>query len=472
MQERPQYKITPDQGWSQMQTLLDKSMPVAYRSRRFLLFWLTTTAAAITLLASLYLWKERAPATDPQPVATTPIEMANNDVNTTKAEVQPITPSSKINNADKVNNEHKMNAVASAQKSNTNSASDKKIHRTSIVKAKSSSSTTNNSISKNNSTNTNSITFAPSPNLLDPEQSEVIIVDHDKDITKEEVAVSEENQSENDFVSGIHDAGSVRINYPSLEFLPLAGLDYEASDENIGLILPGNLFHPVKRHALKPDIFMGAMAGSQKGLGFNGGVGADYALNSRLSLTADVGLGTYRPGALVNHKESSLFYDEIVRTDGNYAETYIVGEKLNSSTDYHAINPFVKSIRQWEISAGMKYAIAKRFFIEGGLTLGLGTTAKSEYPIVTFLGVATPTADTNVETFFNSYDIVRSNMTTIYGALGYHLTRNFSISLNWKQGLNHYLLNGQSGNFQLDPSGTEKRSDYIRGLNLLLTYTL
>jgi len=469
MQERPQYKITPEQGWSHMQTLLDKSMPVAYRSRRFLIFWLTTTAAVITLLASLFISKDRSHVTDPQQVVTTPAAMANNEVNTTQTAVEPIASSSKNSEAGE-----KINEVASPKHLNTNAASDKNIHQKSTVKpkAKAFSPNKNSPVSKNQSTNTNSITFASSQNFLNPEQSKVVVSDPDMDLTKGEFVVSEEIQSEIDFVSGTHEAGSVRIIYPSLEFLPLAGVDYETSDDNIGLIQPGNLFHPIKRHAFKPDLFMGAMAGSQNGLGINGGVGAEYALNSKLSVTADVGFGTYRPGALVNRKESSQYNDEIVRTDGNYGETYIVGEKLNSATDYQAINPFVKSIRQWEVSAGMKYALAKRFFIEGGLTLGLGTTAKSEYPIVTFLGAATPTADTNVESFFNSYDIVRSNTTTVYGALGYHLSRNFSISLNWKHGLNHYLLNGQSGNFQIDPLGTEKRTDYIRGLNLLLTYTL
>ena len=43
-------------------------------------------------------------------------------------------------------------------------------------------------------------------------------------------------------------------------------------------------------------------------------------------------------------------------------------------------------------------------------------------------------------------------MTTVYGALGYHVSRHFSISLEWRHGLNHYLLNGQSSSYRTGPT--------------------
>ena len=385
MQERPQYKITPEQGWSHMETLLDKSLPVAYRSRRFLVFWWATTVAVISLLAIVFLSKERTHIPNPQPAVTSPTGIASNDTRPSTNE-NTITEAASENNH--VNNTNK--AVTNIS-TNNNPGKDKNINPASITKrpthkpAESKPMAETPQPSMNNVAKTNNITSSETIHISNPDRKALPAVINDIEISNATGNVSDEDQANGDILSGTSEAGTVRPNYPSLNFLPPADVDYASSDNNIDLIQPGNLSFSTKRHLFTPEISIGAMAGSQNGVGLNGGAGVDYALNSRLSLTVSAGLSTYNPGALSGRKDESLDADPITRTDNNYAETYIIAEKVNTSTDYNAINPFVKSIRQWEFSAGMKYALAKRFFIEGGLTLGLGTTAKSEYPIVSFL---------------------------------------------------------------------------------------
>src|SRR5687768_13822243 len=53
MQEQRPYKMTPEQGWSQMTVVLDEAMPVARRSRRTLIYW--WAAAAVTSFAIIAL---------------------------------------------------------------------------------------------------------------------------------------------------------------------------------------------------------------------------------------------------------------------------------------------------------------------------------------------------------------------------------------------------------------------------------
>src|SRR5687767_431391 len=54
MQEQPHYKITPEQGWSQLLTALDKAMPVE-RRLKFLPFWWAAAATVIVAIGLLFL---------------------------------------------------------------------------------------------------------------------------------------------------------------------------------------------------------------------------------------------------------------------------------------------------------------------------------------------------------------------------------------------------------------------------------
>ncbi|MFZ1678674.1 MAG: hypothetical protein WAT91_15440, partial [Saprospiraceae bacterium] len=284
--------------------------------------------------------------------------------------------------------------------------------------------------------------------------------------------VAESNSPQLNLISTSSGHGPLRRHNSSLEFLPFADASfYDFTDPSIELVQPGNSSFSNRRHPFSPNISISAMAGSQSGLGISAAIGTDYAISSRLSLAAGVGLRSYHPGALSQRNKKDILLingtDPII-ADSNYSETYIVGEKVNSSTDFNAINHFVQSVRQWEVSAGLKYTLTKRFFVEGGMVLGFGTTVRSEYPIVTFSSSVNTTADTNVTSTFNPYNIISSNMTSLYGGIGYHINRHISVSAKWTQGLDHYLINDQS----ISIGSTNKRLDYIRGLNLKLAFNL
>ncbi|MFZ1676299.1 MAG: hypothetical protein WAT91_03445, partial [Saprospiraceae bacterium] len=101
MQERPQYKITPEHGWSQMQSLLDSSMPVAHRSRRFIIFWWSSAIAVVVILASFFLMKANTPSTDLRHINPPITGMAKNEINSSNTESQTMASSSPILNENK-----------------------------------------------------------------------------------------------------------------------------------------------------------------------------------------------------------------------------------------------------------------------------------------------------------------------------------------------------------------------------------
>lgn len=466
MQERPQYKITPEQGWSQMQPLLDKSLPVARRSRRFIVFWWTTAVAVVALITSLFLMKKDILTTDQHRIDKPISGIVKNEINTAKTEYKPLAlGSTNIN-------EHKASTTSNGSTLNQQTSSGRKNKSKSSTSASSITSTRKINVSKNRADHT-SMTFSDKQgndnagNLQEPAS---VVYKDVRLIAGSGVEINSSNQE--DLFAGTSTPDAKAQILSAIDFLPLVdAFNYEFTEPHIELIPPGNSSFSFRHHVFSPNISVGVMAGSQHGLGINAAIGSDYAINSRLSLSAGIGLRSYHPGLLSsrNQKDMELINapDPII-ADTNYSETYIVGEKVNSSTDYNAINHFVQSVRQWEVSAGLKYTLTKRFFVEGGIVLGFGTTVISEYPIVTFSSTVNTTADTNVKSTFNSYNIISSNMTSLYGGIGYHINRHFSVSAKWTQGLDHYLINDQS----VSIGSTNKRLDYIRGLNLRLAFNL
>ncbi|MEP6793203.1 MAG: hypothetical protein ABJB16_02670 [Saprospiraceae bacterium] len=466
MQERPQYKITPEQGWSQMQSLLDTSMPLAHRSRRFIVFWWTSAIAVVAILISLFLMKENTPSTDLQNMNTPVSGIAKNEINSSGTESQMLSTSSPIIN------ESKSSAKSADVKMNEGNRERRKNESTSSV-SKTSFKNSKKVNSNNNFEKHKSIVIAEKQtNKQNDDLKEIAVVSEADESQKDASFVAEINSPQLDLISAGGGPVTLRQYNSSLGFLPFADVSfYNFADPGIGLIQPANSSFSKARHVFSPNISISAMAGSQRGLGFSAAIGTDYAITSRLSLAASVGLRSYHPGALSQRNQKDILLingpDPII-ADTNYSETYIVGEKVNSSTDYNAINHFVQSIRQWEVSAGLKYTLTKRFFVEGGMVLGFGTTVRSEYPIVTFGSSVNTTADTNVASTFNSYNIISSNMTSLYGGIGYHINRHLSVSVKWTQGLDHYLINDQS----ISIGSANRRLDYIRGLNLKLAFNL
>ena len=194
-----------------------------------------------------------------------------------------------------------------------------------------------------------------------------------------------------------------------------------------------------------------------------------YSLSSKLSLTGNIGFRTYSPKVfpLGSSNQDGFEPSAIVVMDPPYSgiKTYVLGENVNSAADVNAINSLIRTIHQWQVSAGLKYAITRRFFAEGGLSIGFATTAISEYPIVTVNTNASST-DGKIANSFDSYNVIRSEMTSLYGGIGYKIGAHLDVSAQWSQGLNHYLVNENKSLTSLP----QKRIDYIRGLNLGIRY--
>ncbi len=466
MQERPQYKITPEQGWSQMQSLLDKSLPVAHPSRRLIVFWWTSAIAVVAVITSLFLMKKDIPATDQHRTDTPVSGIAGNEINSTTTEHQSLALGSTIIKGYKTpatstgSTINQQTSISTINKSTT-SVSTSSINAAGEIHG-----------SKHSADHTSMVFSDKQSNehFSDPQGTD--LVGNTDGQLKSETAFENSSSNQEDFGSGISMTDAKAPLHSAIDFLPLVdAFTYTFTDPHIELIPPGNTSFSFRHHVFSPTISIGAMAGSQHGLGINAAIGTDYAINSGLSLTAGIGFSSYHPGLLSsrNQKDIELINvpDPII-ADTNYSETYIVGEKVNTSTDYNAINHFVQSVRQWEVSAGLKYTLTKRFFVEGGMVLGFGTTVRSEYPIVTFGSSVNTTADTNVKSTFNSYNIISSSMTSLYGGIGYKINRHLSVSAKWTQGLNHYLLNDQL----LSVGPANKRLDYIRGLNLKIAFNL
>ncbi len=467
MQERPQYKVTPEQGWSQMQSLLDKSMPVAHRSRRVIVFWWSSAIAIVSILASFFLMQANTSSKDLQHINTPVKGMTKNEVISSAPGSQSMASSSPTLGANKSsakNADPKMNEMNSENRK---------------IKSSSSASKTGFKNSKNvkatkNLTDHKSIVISENPTNkpYDRGLKDNAVVSGTNERQDDGILNVESNSSQMEIVSSSDEHLTLRQQQTALEFLPFADASfYDFIDPSIELVQPGNSSFSKGRHVFSPNISISGMTGSQSGLGFSGAIGTDYAISSKLSLAASVGLRSYHPGALNQRNQKDILLinspDPII-ADTNYTETYIVGAKVNTSADFNAINHFVQSIRQWEVTAGLKYTLSKRFFVEGGMVLGFGTTVRSEYPIVSFSSSVNTTADTNVASTFNSYNIISSSMTSLYGGIGYHINRHLNVTARWTQGLDHYLLNDQS----ISMGSTNKRLDYIRGLNLKLAFNL
>ncbi len=462
MQEHPQYKITPEQGWSQMQPILEKVIPVGYRSRRFIVFWWATAAAILVAISSVILLKEKPMPVDPGPITTPPTEMTSNDNKASVNENQSISSSISMpgdnTSAEKSDQKNTNLLEQSHQKAASPSSSNK---LTSNYSAK--------SIIENKSNFHDNITSAVqqvSPGII---VHQVDVVENKTvAIEKSEYVNSIQTQSAVEIPGEENEINKIQRSIPSLGFLPLINvMQYEYNPNNIDLIEPGRYTSSFSRRPVfNPNVSVGGIVGSQNGLGINAGIGSDYAISSRLSLTANIGFRSYHPEVLSLGNEESY---ALLKTDLAYEGigNYLPGEEVNPSADYKAINSFIHSVRQWQVSSGLKYEVTRRFFIEGGIAFEFGTTAKSEYPIVTFNSNAS-LDNANIARSFNSYNVIRSNMTSVYGGLGYRMNRHFIVYAQWTHGLDQYLLNDQVSAIE----STTKRSDYLRGLNIGLRYQL
>jgi len=426
MQELHPYKITPEEGWSQMRTILDKAMPAERRSRRILFFWLTSAAGIIALSAAIYLFNAKTKVTEEKPLAPSAEVLASKDNSFQETNDPAVASPDK-----KVNNEQIENSLTDGNKASKNP----------------SALTTNKKDTRQNQAGTSIVSRSATTNEIE-NPSNPPIVEFESTAT---VIIAEADTRNTDIT----------------DFLPLADV-VEVENSNLVLgnfnpVVPAKRFHP----SFHPAVSIAGIAGTQNSLGWNANAGIAYSVLPELDISANVGYTVYRLKAYDFKTDISASPDLQLIADFNADPTYIFGEKVNTSTDYSTINSLIHSISQWQVSGGLCYSLSRKFSIDGGFTFGFNVKTKSEYPIVRY-GSYNGLTDPNIAKSFDSYEVIRSTMTSVYAGFGFHVSPHLSLQAKWVQGSDHYILNPAANPL----ASSSKRTDYLNGLGLGIEYKL
>ena len=460
MQEQPHYNITPEQGWSKMRPALDDAMPVDRPSRRFGFLWWSTSAVLMSGVIGLFVFKSAAFFTQHPssalPVIESPLQDTRGGIHSTE-ESKIIDP-----------------------KANGNLSIPSTLETSQRINA------TKNEPTKNSTPSIKAISPAkknakaqpsePIASVINPESNEASTINATS-ISTDNIAITGQltNVKASDFKSAIPNA-PLR-NALVIESLPGLNASSILSEDRISDVVHAGSVRRSRTSTpfIEPTISVSGLIGVNGSIGGTASVGADLNVSPRFSVTAGVGYLAYTPQASFFGSSKDLAanteFNAILNYDPTYEgiNTYVDGASVNTAAGYNVINPLVENLRQWQISAGLKWKMSGRFYMNGGVTIGLGTTAYSEYPIVS----GDPLSQTpyvKIGNSLNSYNVIRSTMTSIYGGIGYSATKHFDLFANWTHGFDSYILS-EPGIPSADLSG-DARTDYIRGLNIGLRYTL
>lgn len=466
MQEQHHYKTTPDQGWAKMKPMLDEAMPVSTASRRYPFLWWTTTAVVLAGLVGFTFLKETiaegntttvvnraalVPAIGQHAKQQNNINTSVSSPNATKEIILSSEPATPALPAIEEKELTKPSFEPKPAKANSNApkkAEQKKV--VSIPMAVVDDKAMKHSGKKAAivvepvlATGDNSQDNAETNSLVEPAMSASIAFRTDRVV---------------DAIPALHE---VSFNSP----------EYHQD------FVPNGTVVKSKQHPsfIQPVLAASGFAGHEGGVGGFGGAGVQMNVSRRFCVTSSIGFFTYNPnGALLGGSkelDSNGASDPYLIYDPTYPDNsvYVEANTINNSAGYNLVNPLVDKINQWQINAGLKWKFSRRFFAEGGVTVGLFTKGYSIYPIAQqdFLSSS---PGLKFQNELNEFDVIRSTTTSVYAGMGYRLGQHFDVFANWNHGLDPYLLNDTvSPTYDLD-SG--KRTDYIRGLSLGVRYTL
>ena len=484
MQEQPHYNITPEQGWSKMRPALDHAMPANRPSRRFGFLWWSTSAVLMSGVVGLFVFKGANFFTQ-YPTTTLPLMESVKKNTSGNIDSQ---DESKIFDS-KVNiNSSIPSAIETEQKNKTTK---KEATKNSIPSLKTIVPAKKNT--KDKQTEPIAAAIAPLDNEVVSINTTIAstnsiaaaepISNVEKSDDQEAVAnTSMTNAPVNEllFVLSTSDVTATQsgvIPFQIVEALPGLNASCIPSEDSASDIVYAGSVSKARTSTpfIEPNLAVSGLVGLNGGLGGTASAGADLNVSRRVSITTGLGYMVYTPNASVFGSSldlaSNTEFNAILNYDPTYEgiNTYVDGTSVNSSAGYNVINPLVENLRQWQVSAGLKWKMSGRFYIDGGVTIGFGTTAYSEYPIVS----GDPLSQTpyvKIGNSLNTYDVIRSTMTSIYGGIGYNAGKHFDVFAQWTHGFDSYILS-EPGNPNADLD-VDSRTDYIRGLNLGLRYTL
>ena len=466
MQEQHHYKTTPDQGWAKMKPMLDEAMPVGTASRRYPFLWWTTTAVVLVGLVGFTLLKDTIGEGSSSSVV--------NRAAIVPAIGQHARQQSKTNTSASQPNETKEIILSSEPATPAPPA----IEVKELIKPSFESKPT-----KANS---------KAPKKADKKKAvsiQMAMVD-DKGVENSFIAtgVVEEHsmaaaevlpikvESNASSTTGLIATLPLR-NGQVIEAIPLLNEVSFASPEFQQHQVPNGTVIKSKQQPsfIQPGLAASGYAGLEGGVGGFGGAGVQMNVSRRFCVTSSIGFFTYNPNGAVfggsRELDSNIQYDPILNYNPIYTgnEIYVEEDAINNMASYNTINPLVDKITQWQINAGLKWKFSRRFFAEGGVTVGLFTKGYSIYPIAQ-QDLQSSSPGLKFQNELNEFDVIRSTTTSVYAGMGYRLGQHFDVFANWNHGLDPYLLN-ESGPPNADPD-SGKRTDYIRGLSLGVRYTL
>ncbi len=462
MQEQHPYKMTPEQGWSRMEPILDQAMPVPQRSRRFILFWWTAAAVIAVGLIGYGTWMNRDAFTEPVAYEQTHGKETPAVQQTEDVGISSSTPSL-IDQQEVTNSEATEVLYVSSEKENQNAISPsrsivtgpsgkvKSSHMPLVVSSKS-------EIQTSGSANTN----------------QLVVVTENGSIAASDAGTTTSVATE--FSEHVAASSSPALTGMSkLEFLPLTDVSWDTAS-GITMDIEHNEIRKTvltNRKLLSPYLSVSGMAGFEKGYGGHGGVGVDLAITPSLSLSADLGYTIYKPrGEVFTQSRDLAESNSAVLDDLGYLGIgeYISADVLkNTSNTPSTIAPLVETLTQFQCGLGLKLDVSKKIFIEGGAILGFGSKGESRYPIVSYDPYNVPINGTayTIENSFDTYGVIRSTTASLYGSVGLRPSRRSEIFVQYRHALNSYLTTGPSLS-----SAAVDRTDYIRGLNVGVRYHL
>ena len=472
MQEQTHYNTSPEQGWSQMNAILDQEMPVQKRSRRMIFIWWSFAALLMVGLTGTLAYQQgwMHKAFQPMPlIETTPPQQQHQD----NIQQEPIASESgndfaanSSSNQSAILNNDNSAVSADAKSTQSKSRQPKTTESTSTKSTSTKSNTTNKASQGNKSLGTeNNLTSATAESESFNAQTPIT--------QTEEIAINTTDQYNEEVLTNIQVLHSDPQDKGVTESVPVLEMGYFTIPEaELATVQVSEFTSPGKKQVkINPGIEGNVLAGFHNGAGLYAGATADVKLAKRLSLTTGLGYRTFDPSAeLFSLAESDLaaapYNNSIIKNDPQFDGFYVVGESINNAS-YQDLDPVIESVHQWQAQAGLDWRFSGKFSLEGGLGIAFHTRAYSEYPIVpvSYINSAVSKTSNSLE----GYDVVRETMTSCFAGLTYHIGRHLAIKAQWMHTFQPYLNTEQKSNAL---ASFKQREDYIRGITLGMKYSI
>jgi len=476
MQEQPHYKITPDQGWAKMKPILDEAMPLNKPSGRSPFMWWTTSAVVLTALVGIALVNgagrvaENASPKDAKLEISAPGMTITGESNTKSS-------TSETQSSEKAKSDPAALSNPASQTFKVKASVDPELISP-VDEFKSGQKAAGASLPAAKAHKKQAVTVPMA--MADPAESQPLHLNaYDQ---MEDLIIRAIEQNSNGVSMNL--TGDSDISTPAsrnkfvVDPIPsISELSFAGSGQSDPFIPQGTVQKGKRQPSfIQPNVAISGFSGQHGGLGWTGAAGANMNVSRRFSITASAGYFSFHPNTSLfgsfQSLDASAEYNAILNYDpsntGN--ETYVDAEAISKEAGYNVILPLVEKLTQWQVSAGMKWKFARRFYTEGGIQCGFATRGYSEYPIASLDGFGTSSPSLSFDNSLNDYKVIRSTSMSFYAGIGYRIGQHIDLFANYTHAFEPYLRSSLASTTVDQFTGS--RTDYIRGINLGLRYTL